>query len=342
MSRIKSAHSRKRSGKSIFAVIALMLAASALLGSAFAWHDFTQAKTNKFRGTTDADVTLHDEFDGVDKHVFVENTGDSTLYVRVRLDEFMQIGDNEPFGGSGVDVRDKSTWVTHTYGGESIADCGNASAVKSFHKYYKWKMIGEDKDYTPGVPGMVYTALTSGKVDWTDKTGAGHHTAPAALPVTMSEYLAAMAIRTKWVGVLAAVKAGPGFAALSKTDQDAAIAQAWTDEMTADVAANPGYAAILDRTDAGCWILDDDSAGAAAGAGWAYWSIPLAPEKATNLLLSKVEFNDASEPGDDWIYRIDVKLQAVTASDFAKWDSGAFSGYKISAGAAELISHWQA
>jgi len=94
--------------------------------------------------------------------------------------------------------------------------------------------------------------------------------------------------------------------------------------------------AVWDRIKAGLWILDDTAA-AADGGGWAYWSAPLKPGTATNLLLDEVNLiNDAD---DDWIYRIDVKLQAVTANDFGKWDDAAGTcGYKTTAGAQTLIN----
>ena len=121
-----------RSGrKPIAVVIALLICAATMLGSAFAWKDFSQSYINKFRGTFDADVTLHDEFDGCTKHVFVENSGTTKpIYVRVRLDEVMIVGEtvfkintlHEP------DIKNPATWYPHTYNDSSlpITDCGHA------------------------------------------------------------------------------------------------------------------------------------------------------------------------------------------------------------------------
>jgi hypothetical protein len=59
------------------------------------------------------------------------------------------------------------------------------------------------------------------------------------------------------------------------------------------------------------WLLDTD--------GWAYWSQPLQPNKATNLLLDKVEPIDTTHPYDNWVYNIDVQLQAVSANQMTSW-----------------------
>jgi hypothetical protein len=277
--RKKRSYAKTPRGRPLLIALAAAAAVAALAGGAFAWTDFTQSRTNRFRGVSEADVTLHDEFDGVSaKHVFVENSGDAAVYVRVRLDEFMQVG-GESFD-PGADARIKTAWTTHTYDGAAIEDCGHAENGE-FHDYYVWVMSGAARDYNPGTPGMVYTRLgADGKVDVTGPKS----TAAAASPVKMSDFLAG--------GI---------------------------------------------NGEAGRWIVDDTD-GAENGGGWAYWSVPLGKGEATNLLLESV--TKTSDPDDDWIYRIDVKLQAVTSSDFAKWDGGSETGYRLTEGAKDLIELW--
>jgi len=302
VSKIKYSYSRKANKKPLIAVVTAVIVAAVMLGSAFAWTDFTQSRTNKFRGGKDADVTLHDEFDGENKDVFVENSGDSTIYVRIRLDEFMQVG-NHVFKMADPaptpDVRDKTTWISHTYAGPSIENCGNTDTEDKFHDFYMWKMTGAQRNFLPGTPGMVYGTLgADGKVD--ENPAGGKPTAAASAPILMSEFLA-----------------------LEILDYNTQMTTAQQAEW--------------DRVKAGLWILDDTDA-AAEGGGWAYWSAPLEPGTATNLLLDEVKlFKDAEY---DWIYRIDVKLQAVTANDFGKWnDAASECGYKTTAGAEVLISN---
>jgi len=278
-----------------------MLAALFLSG-ALAYSDFTQSRINRFRGSNDADVTLHDEFDGENKDVFVENSGNSIIYVRVRLDEYMQV-ENHVYKMADPapkpDVRDKTTWITHTYKGASIGDCGNTDTADKFHDFYEWKMKGAYRSYMQGTPGMVYTTLgADGKVD--ENPVGGRPTALANAPVLMSEFLA-------------------------------------LDDLDYQTQMNDAQRVEWDRIISGLWILDD-TADASDGGGWAYWSAPLKPGTATNLLLDEVKLISAAD--DDWIYRIDVKLQAVTANDFGKWDDDtSLCGYKITAGAQTLINN---
>jgi hypothetical protein len=95
-----------------------------------------------------------------------------------------------------------------------------------------------------------------------------------------------------------------------------------------------------DNVKRGCWILDDsDTAG--NGGGWAYWSMPLEPGTATNRLLDEVVLQRGAS--DDWIYRIDVKLQAVSLNDTEKWHNtiaGAPFGYRLTDAAHVLINMW--
>ncbi|MCL2654686.1 MAG: hypothetical protein FWD65_03185 [Coriobacteriia bacterium] len=308
MSKPRYAFAHKRTKKPVIAAIAVAVIAALMLGGAFAWTDFTQSKTNKFRGTYEADATLHDEFDGFNKNVFVENSGSNVIYVRVRLDEFMRVGTTQ--FDSKADARDKTTWTPHTWDGPTLADSGNADKGK-FADYYEWNTTGWGgaRDYTPGTPGMVYTTLgPDGKVLPEDvdfvSTGPAskpHHTADANEPMLMSE-----------------------FKRLEEQDYD---------QMTPE-----DQAEWDSQVKAGCWILDD--APAKDGGAWAYWSLPLAPDTATNMLLQDVKLTH--EPADDWIYRIDVKLQAVSLSDTDLWnDSAGTFGYKISDNAKLLIKAWQ-
>jgi len=285
----------RRFEKPLLAVAAVLVVLACMLGGTFAWRDFSQTKTNKFRGFADADVTLHDEFDGVNKDVFVENSGTSPVYARIRLDEYMEVG------GAGfaplADVRNKTTWMPHTYDGAAVEDCGHTDAYHLFHDYYVWELSGAARTYLEGTPGLVYSALGSdGLVDPSPVDGLP--TAAAAAPVTMTAF----------------------FDLKAMVDGAAAMSPAETAAWTA-------------ATTTGCWILDDT----VGGDGWAYWSVPLLPGTATNLLLDSVA-PGAHEPADDWFYGIDVKLQAVTESDFGRWSA---DGFTVSANALLLIDMWQ-
>lgn len=166
-----------------------MLLLVSLVGGAFAWTDFTQSRTNKFHGTFEADVTLHDEFDGVNKDVFVENTGANPIYVRVRLDEYMKVGELvlDPM----ANVHDKTTWNPHTYAAD-VENCEHAQDGQ-FHDYYKWTISGAQRNYNPGTPGMVYSVLG---VDGIVDTSGTQLTAAAQAPILLSDVTNALAAAT--------------------------------------------------------------------------------------------------------------------------------------------------
>jgi len=65
-----------------------------------------------------------------------------------------------------------------------------------------------------------------------------------------------------------------------------------------------------------CWILDAD--------GWCYWSQPLNPGEATNLLLDNVQLIPGVLPDDNYAYFIDVKLQASNKSEIEDMKNNEF------------------
>lgn len=125
--------------KSVQTVMALVLVAAIILAGTFAWFNFTQNAINIFDGFTNPDVNLHDDFWEPNKDVYVENSGQQPLYVRVRLDEWMQINgetlssrqSRTPFEG----IDKQPGWLTHSYLGTGYDNCG-----EPYHDYYDWIM----------------------------------------------------------------------------------------------------------------------------------------------------------------------------------------------------------
>lgn len=125
--------------KSVQMVMALVLVAAIILAGTFAWFSFTQNAINVFDGFTNPDVNLHDDFWEPNKDVYVENSGQQPLYVRVRLDEWMSINGtpltsrqgNTPFEG----VDGQPNWLTHSYLSTAYDNCG-----EPYHDYYDWIM----------------------------------------------------------------------------------------------------------------------------------------------------------------------------------------------------------
>lgn len=126
--------------KSVQLTAAVALSAGIILAGTFAWFNFSQNALNVFDGFTNPDVNLHDDYEEgkVNKDVYVENSGQRPLYVRVAFDEFMDLDGNSLIPG-GVKAN-MDTWSTHAYLGTAVDNCGEAP-----HEYYDW-IMGNAKD----------------------------------------------------------------------------------------------------------------------------------------------------------------------------------------------------
>ena len=178
--RLKTKMSKKKKA-ALAAAIALVLAL--LIGGAFAWTDFSQSFKNLFHGTATPDVLLHDDFTpNVNKDVYVENTGQTPLVVRVQFAEYLQVGNDAVIG---QDAKDSSTWRVRDWSGTTIGTDGVVAANDNLHD---WLMSGNQKWYLPGtseIDDVTYTSAVTGGNGNTTK-----QTLPAAPVVTMSYYLA--------------------------------------------------------------------------------------------------------------------------------------------------------
>ncbi|MCL2654685.1 MAG: hypothetical protein FWD65_03180, partial [Coriobacteriia bacterium] len=176
-------HTKMSAKKKAAAIAAAVLIAALLLGGAFAWTDFSQAFKNLFHGTATPDVLLHDDFTpGKNKDVYVENTGETDLVVRVQFAEFLQVGNDVKIG---TDAKDASTWRVRTWAGTTIGTDGTIPATDNYHI---WLMSGEQKWYLPGtseIGDVEYTgAVTGGNGNTTEETLG------AAPVVLLTEYQA--------------------------------------------------------------------------------------------------------------------------------------------------------
>ena len=132
--------------KTLAAVGAVILAAVIILGGTFAWQSISQTALNEAAATLNPGGRLHDDFDGRNKDVYVENfTDDGTaIFARVRLDEYMEIGQ-----GAGADVDnqaesviegatlgDKTSWTTRLPSGSTLVD-------EEGDAYWTWNMGGQ-------------------------------------------------------------------------------------------------------------------------------------------------------------------------------------------------------
>jgi hypothetical protein len=294
------------------AVVAAVLAGTMLMGGAYAWTDYSQTVTNSFNGVSSNSVLLHDDSNGKNKDVYVENLGDSPVYVRVKVAEYFQIGNNSMLthyhnDDAKGETDDTTTWAVHQWQmDEDAADtttvdleCSGDAAMA--HQYYTWTLgsaKSEQKYYLEGITesdsdghgGMSKTnwenAVEKYKKDNTDNvinigtiTTHINATMKPTDPMWLADYNEALEKIT----------------ACDKDDADTSCADC-------------GYLHSI-VTDAR-WLLDSD--------GWAYWSQPLQSHTATNLLIDSVDTAD-NRPYDNWTYSLDVQLQASTSNQLSFW-----------------------
>lgn len=139
--------------KRITLVLVCVLIAVLALGGTYAWTDYSQSALNTFKNNVEADVVLHDDFDGKNKDVYVENTGKNEVYVRVKFAEYLQIGNDSILNAYGettdkADRTNVATWPIHQF--QDAAKEDNKCNLSS-HTYFTWYMTGNQKPYLAGV-----------------------------------------------------------------------------------------------------------------------------------------------------------------------------------------------
>ncbi|MDR3239790.1 MAG: hypothetical protein LBT44_06850 [Clostridiales bacterium] len=172
-----------RARKLIAGVSAAVLAAALLGAGTYAWFSFGQEAKNEFSGEgSNPGGRLHDDFDGhLNKDVYVENFGNRPLFVRVQLNEYMEVSDQPLVQGAAKD--DLSTWIPHT------PDVDVEICDQVFHAYWDWKLSGNDGEryYLPtSDTDQNSTAPDLGEHFWTAEDAAGN---PNLKPVPASEVI---------------------------------------------------------------------------------------------------------------------------------------------------------
>jgi len=77
--------------KLIATVAAVATSAALLLGGTLAWQSANQTALNEASDVINPGGRLHDDFDGTNKDVYVENFAEDPIFARVRLEEYFEI-----------------------------------------------------------------------------------------------------------------------------------------------------------------------------------------------------------------------------------------------------------
>lgn len=315
-------------------VISLVIAAAIILSGTYAWVSISQVAVNEMRGTSEPGGRVHDDFDGENKDVYVENYGSAPLFVRVKLIEYMENGEGAglksldgsmpnpgnhavPFA-SATSIDERATWPAHIPAATvAVCDTGDPK----IHDYVTWTM-GGDKIFMPtfnrnpedratdtsglGVDALVGSPTSVGRDDPGGDHNDGTHTY-----WTLGESV--VADEEIYDATIPGASTNPGVTHTAKP----------TLTQAAGVMTMAEWAA-LGKKAGNYWVYDTD--------GWAYWANALAPTEATSLLLDEIA---VVPPDGDWFYVIDVVGQMATLADISEFG---VAPETITANAEELLA----
>lgn len=336
---VKTSRSRKPA-----AIIALMLVIAMLMTGTFAWSSISQRATNPDEGQNYPGGRVHDHFDreSGNKNVFAENFGDSPIFARILLLEFMEL--NNVIFGEGADRDDPTTWARHIPAPNDPSWNSNAQNGR-FRDYVTWNM-GQTSWFMPtfnqATQGGPYLQTdTSGDgIDWIYGNGSTAVGAPgqtAAWQRWVNDPTHADAVTDNTHPMYGYRPTGEfndgtqGFWG----EGDAAFEYLWynpVDPVTGEVlppvqsaervrhdAQQNGPQDFAVRTmqqwiDAGrpagdFWVIDTD--------GWAYWAAPLQPGATTANLLESIR---NIRPAGQWYYAIHVVGEFASEQSLNDWN----------------------
>ncbi|MCP1111527.1 Ig-like domain-containing protein [Ohessyouella blattaphilus] len=247
---------KERKKRALTSLTAVGCAAAVLVAGTFAWQAASSAM-NEFSNEQSAESknpggNLHDDFDATtgDKNIYVENTGDTSIYVRVMLEEYLNQGENT--------AEDNQIWTTHIPAAGAVADCGNG-AHDAYQEAFQWTM-GNTTPYS-------YNSIV-GESGW-EGIAEGMSADEISDARKANDQLVADALGSASSTTSTIVDLTSATTAKKQTATAEVIAMsAYTAKSAAEKASFIG------------WVYDID--------GYAYWSQPLAPGSATGLLLDKV------------------------------------------------------
>lgn len=291
--------------KIVSATLAVAMAATMLLSGTLAYF-YRSAITNTFFNTG-KDVVGHDDFVKVkkdsstdyntvyNKDIYMENIGDTPVFVRVKLTEEFSIDGVTQVSAvphipttateSGVTTTDPTVHKTAEGSGDEI------------HTYFTW-----DMGITSDTSRNYFLSATSEKYNVDE--GLTISDDRVAQDTTQNKYQ---------------VEVNAGDATVKRLSVVPVITM--TEYQT--------YDESLKKTFNG-WVIDDttkDAADAqdADGNGWAYWSQRLMKGQATGLLLNGVTVSKALD-NKSYTYNIHVDFEAVDKDDEGLWRGTTITG----------------
>ena len=312
------------------AVISIALVLAIIMSGTYAWVSISQIAYNEVYGTPNPGGRIHDDYDEANKDVYAENFGTIPLFVRIKLNEYMESGTGAGLksldGGAtpnpgneavpfltGTDIDDKSGWPAHIPDtGLTVCDIGDNDLI---HRYITW-VLGGSKIFMPTFNKNLESLSTEASGSAIDELAGGptaigrddlsgdsndgsHNYWTAGETVISTEYY--------WDPDL---NGGAGGEATRPNITHTAKSTLLPD------AVHGGVMLMAQWKTLGCplgnfWVYDVD--------GWAYWANALPPGESTGLLLNGLSI---AEPDIDWYYCIDVIGQFATSADLDMFGQG--------------------
>lgn len=335
--------------------IAAVIAVALLATGTFAWQSFDQEALNEsiIKGGLPG-ARLHDDFKGVDKDVFVENymseeEGGEATFVRVRLDEYMEIGVDAGIHEENADltgdrkvqvyrgdisnimpteephITDETTWDTFVLHSGSDGNVNVQGSSYRIRDYRDLKLAGQGstKTYLPtfNKNSASEEAQVNGTIEGLDgliSTPADAYSDYLAPVTTVGDaeyYIEAGTEETQLPEHLK--EDGETLYELSYNFGDAFY-------KVVDVTHEPQEAIVPtkdvismkdwldleeDQQTGAYWVYDAD--------GWAYWAQPLMPQEATAVLLDEIE-TISDMRGVPYYYAVYVTGHFATLEDLGK------------------------
>lgn len=322
--------------KRIQLVITLLLCLAIIASGSFAWFSVTQNVLNEFSWNPEG-VNLHDDFLDPNKDVYVENTSQDPVLVRVKLAEFMQYETKLATVVLPADAvrENRATWGRHdgAAANQTATDCSGG-----LHTYWSWSMGGQ-KWYVPAttdqaalegndavVRGLPLTQAETAALEARiaadlDKDGQPHQ------PSTQSLLDEVSATKAQLMTLIEAYTADDTAAQEALAAARSALNAA---QSALNTAAKQRFGVLQTRAaqviTMAEWIAGDQKLGdfwVVDSNGWCYWANVLEAGEATGLLVNSVDGTEelaklktARQP---YYYGIDVSMQAATAEDVAHY-----------------------
>ena len=309
---------KRKKCKKATTVMSLALVAALVLTGTFAWQSISQRAINEKVVDSNPGGRLHDDFDGENKDVYVENFTDpeedgAPIFVRVRFQEYMETGSEAGTNRNsetrqakslidGADINDVTTWKVHKPG----------DTDDIFHDYWNWTLGGstvfmptfnKNKDSLAADINGTYEGITVGD------------------NVHFDDYKTYDAGDKKEQDAYYDADDNDKDEDISKPGCGGTIDENYTAVLETHTAKETQSSSVYTMAEwkamgsplGKYWVWDED--------GWAYWAEPLQPGEATGLLLSKI--SPRVTMGDKCYYAINVVGQFASAGD---WGTKAVEG----------------